>query len=322
MSDKICPDCVLGIDVGGTKIRYGFVSTEGKILAWGEYESHSLPAEEWVQLLFSQIDPFWAQYRSVVTPIAAGMGIRGSVDHLRQRLRSSSVILNAESCDICRMVSERYGIPAFMENDVKAAALYELMFGAGLREKTFACVNVGTGLSMGLVWDGKLVHGINNNAGEIGNMLFQRCDSGEIVSIESVASGQGIELERRYLENRCGPAGIPPGGQALVAACKSGNPFAQKIIDAVILQLALLLLNLEAGFDIGTYILAGGVMSDPWMRERLSAKITALSAQTQRGVFKWNARIAVSELGAGNVGLCGSACAALYKLRDDNLRDD
>jgi glucokinase len=316
MSNKICPACVLGVDVGGTKIRYGLVSTEGKILAWEEYESHSLPADAWIKTLFSQIDPFWARYRSVVTPIAAGMGIRGSVDHLRQRLRSSSVILDAGSCDICRMVSERYGIPAFIENDVKAATLYELMFGVGQREKTFACVNVGTGLSMGLVLDGKLVHGMNNNAGEIGNMLFQRCDNGEIVSIESVASGQGMELERSRLENSSDSSRIPRGGRSLAAACKSGDPFAKKIIDTLILQLALLLLNLEAGFDIGTYILAGGVMSDPWMRERLCAEITTLSAQAQKGVFKWNARIAVSELGAGNVGLCGSACVALYKLRN------
>ena len=52
MSNKICPACVLGVDVGGTKIRYGLVSTEGKILAWEEYESHSLPADAWIKTLF------------------------------------------------------------------------------------------------------------------------------------------------------------------------------------------------------------------------------------------------------------------------------
>ena len=306
--------CVLGIDAGGTKIRYGFITVKGEILACEEYRSHSAPANVWLETLFSRIDPFLTKYGSGINLIAVGIGIRGSVDHVQQRLRSSSIVLDAGGCDLCGRVSARYCVPAFMENDVKAAALYELMFGWGRQRNTFACINVGTGLAMGLGLEGKLVHGIHNNAGEIGNMLFQRCDSGEIVRIETIASGQGIDLERNRQEAISGPSPVPKGGRALVEAHKTGDPFAKKVIDAVIRHLAILLLDLEACLDIGTYILVGGVMADPWMRARLSEEIAEISARFQKGIFKWNARIEISALGTNNVGLCGSACVAFYNL--------
>lgn len=321
MMDHERKTCVLGIDAGGTKIRYGLITAEGEILAYSEYGSCSTTADIWLHTLFSQVDPFLSQYKSSIDLIAAGIGIRGSVDHVRQRLRSSSIVRDAGSCDICGRVSARYHIPVFMENDVKAAALYELMLGWGRQRDTFACINVGTGLAMGLVLEGKLVHGIQNNAGEIGNMLFQRCDSGEIVCFETVASGQGIELERSRQEAASGPSPIPKGGQALTAACKAGDPFAQKVMDTVMRRLAMLLLNLEACLDIGTYILVGGVMADPWMRERLSREISEISDRSQKGIFKWDARIEISALGTNNVGLCGSACVALYNLRN-RARED
>lgn len=309
-------ESVLGVDVGGTKVRYGLVASNGEILAYSQYETERLNAREWTRRLISELTPFLKENGAEYFLRAIGLGVRGSVDHGRQRLRTSSVVENAAEYDICGELSREYGVPVFMENDVKAVALYELMYGVGREERSFACVNIGTGLAMGLVMDGVLIRGRNNNAGEIGNMLYERPDSGEIDAVESVVSGQGLELERKRLEKQYGRMQCGQGGKAIADACRRGDPVAQKVMNHMIRRLALIMLNLEAALDIGTYVLVGGVMSDDWIRQGLMSEINRLSRKTQHCAFRWNARILLPRIGTDNAGLCGAASVAYYALKN------
>lgn len=307
---------VLGIDAGGTKVRYGLVAPSGEILAYSQYETESMTAKDWMKRLISELTLFLEQYGGKQSLLAVGLGVRGSVDHKTHRLRTSSVVWDAAEYDICGELSREYGVPVYIDNDVKAVALYELLYGAGRERKSFACINIGTGLAMGLVMDGVLIRGCHNNAGEIGNMLYERPDDGEIDTVESVASGQGIELERKRLEKQFGEAQCGWGGKALAEACKRGDPVAVKVFAHMIRRLALILLNLEAALDIGTYILVGGVMSESWIRQELIAEIANISNQAQQGIFRWNAEIVLPQVGTNNAGLCGAASVAYYELRN------
>lgn len=310
------PPSVLGVDVGGTKVRYGLVAPNGEILAYSQYETERLDAKNWTRCLISKLTPFLKENGAEHSLLAVGLGVRGSVNHERQCLRTSSVVGDAGEYDICGELSREYDVPVFMENDVKAVALYELMYGVGKEKDGFACINIGTGLAMGLVMDGVLIRGRNNNAGEIGNMLYERPDSGEIDAVESVASGQGIELERKRLEKQYGQMQCGQGGKAVTDACKRGEPVAKQVVCHMIRRLALILLNLEAALDIGTYILVGGVMSDDWIRQELIAEIDRISAKAQKGAFRWNAQILLPKIGTNNAGLCGAASVAYYELKN------
>lgn len=306
---------VLAVDVGGSKICFGLVTPEGQILARQQYETQRMEAPQWTRQLMDHLTPFLEQQGGAEALAAMGLGIRGSVDHRSQRLRTSSVIRNAAQFDICGTLSQAYGLPVYMDNDVKAVALYQLLFGVGRQRKTFACINVGTGLAMGLVMDGVLIRGCCNNAGEIGNMLYARPGDGVIDFVETVASGQGIDQERRRLEAQMGPADCGPTGKALAEACRRGDPVAEAVFDNVVGQLALILLNLEAALDIGTYILVGGVMTDPWLRQRLTQQIMSISRQKQTGCFRWQAELLVPQAGPA-AGLCGAAGVAYYALKN------
>lgn len=307
--------CVLGIDVGGTKICYGLITPDGEVLAYNKYETENLTAAEWTRRLISELSPFLDENGGNRSLVAIGLGVRGSVDYKKQRLQTSSVILNAAEYDICGELSRKYGVPAYMDNDVKAVALYELLYGVGREKNTFACINVGTGLAMGLVMDGVLIRGCHNNAGEIGNVLYERLDDGEIDFIEAVASGRGLDQERTRLEKKFEKVSCQGNGKALIDACKSGNPIAERVVAHMVRRLALLLLNLESSLDIGTYILTGGVMSDDWVREKLLSEILKISMQKQQVFFRWNAKIILPKVGTNIAGLCGAASVAYYELR-------
>ena len=314
MQQSVEISCVLGIDVGGTKVRFGLVDDTGDILCSSQYASQYMSADLWMERLLQHLMPFLHKYLEGYTLRAAGFGFRGSIDSKGKKIRTSSVVYNYESCDVCAVLEQTLGVPVFVDNDVKAAALSELLFGEGRKNKTFACINVGTGLAMGLIMDGTLIRGRYNNAGEIGNMLYERVETGEILSVEAVASGWGIDQERKRVEQDMGPIPCEPGGKALLEACKQGCAGAEAVISRVIRRLALILLNLESALDIGTYILVGGVMSDPWMRQRLEKEIWLLSYQTQSGYFKWNAELKLPRMGPDYAGLCGAAAVAYYKL--------
>lgn len=83
---------VLGVDVGGTKIRYGLMDMKGTILADDQCRSRAMPCREWFSFITEKLDSFLKANPEGKAAQAIGLGIRGSIDHRSRRLRSSSVV--------------------------------------------------------------------------------------------------------------------------------------------------------------------------------------------------------------------------------------
>ena len=105
-----------------------------------------------------------------------------------------------------------------MGNDCDVAALAEARFGAGQGRRTVFFVTVGTGIGGGLVLDGKLHGDGRKAAAEIGHMRpgLQAMDPS--VTVESMASGRGIETAVRQRLARVLPAELQAAAQ-LLAVC-------------------------------------------------------------------------------------------------------
>lgn len=312
---------VIGVDVGGTKIRYGIVGCNGSILFSSECPSQPAPSREWFSFLIGKLDPFLEANLQGKTALAIGLGIRGSMDHKTHRIRSSSMVFPDRDFDLCGALSDYYHMPVFIENDVKASAISELLYGEGKNTDTFACINVGTGLAMGLVYEGRVIYGIRNNAGEIGNLLYRRQDDGEIACIETLVSGMGIRLETERLEKEFPQSRLPrekgpKQSRQIIQACRKGDPLACKAVQNFIQELAMLIINLENALDIGSYVFVGGVMSDPWIFQELQKEIQRIAGSIHYGIFHWDASLKVSDAGAGFAGLRGAAGVAVYGLKN------
>lgn len=87
------------------------------------------------------------------------------------------------------------------------------------------------------------------------------------------------------------------------------------MIQNMIHHLALTLINLDTAMDIGTYVVVGGVMADPWMFHRLTEEIHRISSQIDYNIFGWHADIVVSDAGADLAGLIGAASIAFYQSK-------
>lgn len=295
---------VLGIDAGGTKICLGIVSERGQILDLARYPHQYSRIEDWSRTLLETLDPFLAKNDGVE---AIGIGCRGHVDFEKQRLLSTSLMTVPKGFDLGGMIRRRFRLPVYMDNDVKAAACGELLFGAGNVYKNFACYNVGTGIAVSLVLDGTIIRGKDNCAGEIGkNVLFPELSGDGFKGLEELASGQGIAGEARAL------MGSLLDARQVIDAWKRGNKTAGFIIRRAISALAASVMNIQHLLELDAFVFTGGVVLDQDFFEGLKVRIREFADWTGD---KKIPDIVLSPCGPGNTGVLGAAGTAFYALQ-------
>ena len=110
---------------------------------------------------------------------------------------------NTKAIPIVAMVEKKTRIKTNLHNDANACALAEWKFGAGKGTKNMVFLTFGTGLGAGLILNGKLYTGTNDNAGELGHIRlsdFGPIGYGKKGSFEGFASGGGIaQLSKMYV---------------------------------------------------------------------------------------------------------------------------
>ncbi|MCD7907139.1 MAG: ROK family protein [Clostridium sp.] len=339
---------VLGIDVGGTKVCVGAVMESGRVVDSLRYPHRNCPVEEWAKELMERADCLLERCGMRERIAAVGIGSRGHVDHRSQRLLSTTIMKLNPDYDLCRALREKYGRPVYIDNDVKAVACAEIVFGAGRECKDFVCYNVGTGIAAASVAEGRLIRGRDNNAGEIaadrlpagpgpGAKPENRADdpapwSAEPSSrtaelgtrpadpspgLEAAASGRGIEDQAKaelsvYPDSTLAPLGNGLTARDVLAACREGDELAGKVVGRALHMLAASVVNIRHLLDPERFVFVGGVISDPWFFEQLQRTVRELSGAAGE---RWDAVLQVSELGIKHAGLLGAASVAFYNMK-------
>jgi glucokinase len=93
------------------------------------------------------------------------------------------------------ILREDTGLPVRLENDANAGALAEWLFGAGRGTRNMVFCTMGTGFGTGMILDGRLYSGTNDNAGELGHVRLADegpAGYGKRGSVEGFCSGGGI----------------------------------------------------------------------------------------------------------------------------------
>lgn len=273
---------VIGIDVGGSHVSVGIVLEEGRVLYSLQYPQEYCDSSLWSENLAEHIEEVLGQKPEDVMIEAFGIGFRGHVDFKRQLLTKSSILNVEKGFDICGFLKERFRIPAYIDNDVKAAACGELLFGAGKKYQNFICYNVGTGIAAALILDGKLVRGWENNAGEIGDDLFAGTEPGKAgKGLEAMASGKGIEDEAA-LHRKDFPDSVlfkskeRVTAKEIVKACRQGDPLGVFVIRQAVEALAVSIVNMGHLVDPEAFLFTGGVVSETWFFDQLKEKVGQL----------------------------------------------
>jgi glucokinase len=194
---------VLALDVGGTKLAAGLLSPAGEVLA-EETEATdpaAAPLEIADALLAVGARALSTAGLELDSLGGVGIGFGGPVDYPTQTVVTCHHLAGWEGVPLSRIVQERTGLPAVMDNDANAAALGETVFGAARGCRHVLYVTVSTGIGGGLVLDGRIHRGLNSMAGEIGHTELvpygPRCTCGRLGCLESVAAGWAIIRDAR-----------------------------------------------------------------------------------------------------------------------------
>jgi glucokinase len=144
---------VIGVDLGGTKILAGSIDASGLVLDRREVPTPTTSQAELLEGIAAAIEPLAGAGME-----ALGFGIPSVIDRRTgEALGSNNIPL--EDIALGRVMSERFGVPAAVENDGNLAALAEWRLGAGREAENMVMLTLGTGVGGGLVIGGALFRG-------------------------------------------------------------------------------------------------------------------------------------------------------------------
>ena len=213
---------LLGVDIGGTKCAVTLGLPQGDdILIKDKLRFPTTDVDGTIRDIKSAIREVLGRNGLGTDAIKAiGISCGGPLDSKTGVIMSPPNLPGWDNIPIVKILSGEFGAPAAVHNDANACALAEWRFGAGKGTKNMVFMTFGTGLGAGLIIDGKLYTGTNDNAGELGHIRLEEYGPvgyGKSGSFEGFCSGSGIEqLARSLAKER-----IQMGGE--VSWCPDGN---------------------------------------------------------------------------------------------------
>lgn len=307
----------IGVDLGGTKLLIGEMDGDGNILRTKRYPSGPLNQREAMELIQNSLDDFLGD--GPVNAEAIGIGMVGRIDS-RAGVWHEIAPDRKEQTEIAKIIRERYGLPCFVDNDVRSATKAELRFGRGSASKDLIYINIGTGIAAGFVSNGQLITGGHFNAGEVGHTssgvdLKVPCECGRDDCVEPVASGMGIDRCARLLASDYPDTCLtfPETGRvsaAEVFRLSDSDPLCALLTENAAKAIANLIMNLVRFNDPDTIVLGGGVVADGFLFEKIRNN---LNPYTIRFVTKG---VVLTALDPNLIGLMGACCNAINGMEE------
>ena len=188
-------DYYIGIDIGGTKCTVTYGTDKMDILSHYQFATHTEKGPSFaideikkcLAILEKSYD--FTQLKSI------GISCGGPLNSEIGIILSPPNLPGWDDIPIVDIIKKATNKPTFIQNDANSCALAEWRFGAGRGYKNIVFLTFGTGLGAGLILDGKLYAGTNDNAGEVGHIrLNSNGPSGfnKSGSFEGYCSGSGI----------------------------------------------------------------------------------------------------------------------------------
>jgi glucokinase len=260
------PGYVVGIDLGGTKVRAGIATLDGAVLQ--ETTESTRGGYAMVTQLSELVAGLAASVRASRSDIVAtAIGGAGVPDPAAGGFDLAPNLGDLTGVDMVAELEARLGHRVVIDNDVNIAALGELHDGVGTEVDSFAFVSVGTGIGVGLVLDRQVWAGVTGGAGEIGYLPIG-ADPLDPVNqrrgaLEEVVAGDAIVRRFEHASGRSGTTAV-----AVFDHAAAGDQDALAALDEEARWLAHAIVAVDSVVDPGLFVLGGGIGS---RRELLDA---------------------------------------------------
>ena len=286
---------ILAIDIGGTMIKYGLVSSDGEILSTDKIETE---AEKGLENILNKIDNIFKKYKEN-NPVGIAVSGTGQINGMIGKvIGGNPIIPNWIGTNLVKILEEKYNLPIVLENDVNCVALGEKWIGAGKDLSNFICLTIGTGIGGGIILNNQLFRGENFVAGEFGHILIKKGEFEQFASTTAL-----IRLVKERTEKTL-------NGKEIFDLEKKEIVEYQEVISEWIENLTDGLSSIVYCFNPANIILGGGVIEqgEPLINRIKDSLFKKIGPQ-----FKEKLNIIQAKLG-NNAGMIGASYLLLEKF--------
>ena len=286
---------ILAIDIGGTMIKYGLVSSDGEILSTDKIETE---AEKGLENILNKIDNIFKRYKEN-NPVGIAVSGTGQINGMIGKvIGGNPIIPNWIGTNLVKILEEKYNLPIVLENDVNCVALGEKWIGAGKDLSNFICLTIGTGIGGGIILNNQLFRGENFVAGEFGHILIKKGEFEQFASTTAL-----IRLVKERTEKTL-------NGKEIFDLEKKEIVEYQEVISEWIENLTDGLSSIIYCFNPANIILGGGVIGqgEPLINRIKNSLFKKIGPQ-----FKEKLNIIQAKLG-NNAGMIGASYLLLEKI--------
>ncbi len=291
---------VLCYDIGGTDIKYGVVE-DGKIIYKSSMKTSPDLGRESLEERLIEVGKEITQKYDVK---AVGISSSGSIDcETGKVLIPGDKIKIMKDMDFSKLFYENLGLIVAADNDVNCFGEAESRTGAGIKYDNFLMMTIGTGIGGAIIYEDKVMHGLNYNAGEFGRMLLGDTKFEDLASTSALiknAKKAGLGVDN---------------GLALYKLYDEKNPLALKVIGEFYHYLAIGIANLVYIFNPEAIMIGGGISN----RETLTDEIKVELKKILQPEF-FNTITIENSIHKNEGGLIGAYFNAVNKLNTMNNR--
>jgi glucokinase len=272
MVAKVPKPCVIGVDLGGTKLLAGAVDEDLQVHHRSVRSSRGSDTGEVLGILEGAIREAIEAVGGTVEGV--GIGIPSTIDASRG-VSVYSTHLPLAGVPVASILSERLGVPVLMDNDANLALLVEHRAGAAQGARNALMLTLGTGIGGGIIIEDRLYRGSQGAAGELGHVVVEQdgppCQGNcpNRGCLEVMASGSALVREAtamagerpRSALGRTLAAGQGITGPLVTELAFDGDQAAQDVLGLVGQRLGVGLSSLVNVFNPDVIVIGGGVVA-------------------------------------------------------------
>ena len=262
----------VGVDFGGTTIKTGLISSEGKIVAQSKLPTLGDQGPKTVVRQMQKSIAEVLTYAKKGKLRGIGIGSPGIVHQEKGIVFDPPNIKGWHRVALSEEIRKVFKVDVKVENDANVAAIAEAKFGAGKRYPNFLFVIWGTGVGGGIILDGEIFRGPHGGAGEIGHVSIDYngllCNCGAIGCVEAYIGQRNLSqraVERLKTDPKSRILDLVGGDITKVEpiyisqAALDGDQLARELFTEAGTQLGVALGSVLNTLDLRVVIIGGGI---------------------------------------------------------------
>ncbi|MCO6436103.1 MAG: ROK family protein [Phycisphaerae bacterium] len=263
----------VGLDLGGTNIKAGLVDHKGAIIQRLDRPSDAARGPEAVikdlitaaRTIVESAPDGWNQVAGV------GIGSPGPLSPRKGRIAKMANLPGWNDVPLRDRIADALGCDVHLDNDANLAAFGEYWVHRDRHPEDMVLLTLGTGVGVGAIIEGRVLHGHFENAAELGHMIVQvnglPCPCGQRGCLEQYASASAlgrrarqalVDGEASSLRERL-DHGQEIAAEHVERAAKDGDGLACRLWDEACLNLAVAVINIQHGYNPARVVLGGGL---------------------------------------------------------------